>query len=49
MKDFKGKVAFMTGGGSGVALGQAEVFAAAGMRVVMNARRAERATESQQR
>ena len=35
MKDFKGKVAFITGGGSGVALGQAKVFAAAGMRVVI--------------
>jgi NAD(P)-dependent dehydrogenase (short-subunit alcohol dehydrogenase family) len=34
MKDFKGKVAFITGGGSGVALGQAKVLAAAGMRVV---------------
>jgi NAD(P)-dependent dehydrogenase (short-subunit alcohol dehydrogenase family) len=36
MKDLAGKVAFITGGGSGVALGQARVFAAeAGMKVVI--------------
>jgi NAD(P)-dependent dehydrogenase (short-subunit alcohol dehydrogenase family) len=35
MKDLKGKVAFITGGGSGVALGQAKVFAAEGMKVVI--------------
>jgi NADP-dependent 3-hydroxy acid dehydrogenase YdfG len=35
MKDFKDKVAFITGGGSGVALGQAKVFADAGMKVVI--------------
>jgi len=35
MKDFYGKVAFITGGGSGVALGQAKVFAKAGARVVI--------------
>ena len=35
MKDLKGKVAFVTGGGSGVALGQAKVFAAEGMKVVI--------------
>lgn len=35
MQDFKGKVAFITGGGSGVALGQAKVFAKAGMKVVI--------------
>jgi NAD(P)-dependent dehydrogenase (short-subunit alcohol dehydrogenase family) len=35
MKDLAGKVAFITGGGSGVALGQAKVFAAAGMKVVI--------------
>jgi NAD(P)-dependent dehydrogenase (short-subunit alcohol dehydrogenase family) len=35
MKDLSGKVAFITGGGSGVALGQAKVFAAAGMKVVI--------------
>jgi hypothetical protein len=32
MKDFKDKVAFITGGGSGVALGQAKVFADAVMK-----------------
>lgn len=35
MDDFKGKVAFITGGGSGVALGQAKVFGKAGCRVVI--------------
>jgi NAD(P)-dependent dehydrogenase (short-subunit alcohol dehydrogenase family) len=35
MKDLSGKVAFITGGGSGVALGQAKVFAGAGMKVVI--------------
>jgi NAD(P)-dependent dehydrogenase (short-subunit alcohol dehydrogenase family) len=35
MKDLAGKVAFITGGGSGVALGQAKVFAKAGMKVVI--------------
>jgi NAD(P)-dependent dehydrogenase (short-subunit alcohol dehydrogenase family) len=35
MKDLSGKVAFITGGGSGVALGQAKVFAEAGMKVVI--------------
>lgn len=35
MDDFKGKVAFITGGGSGVGLGQAKVFAAAGCKVVI--------------
>jgi NAD(P)-dependent dehydrogenase (short-subunit alcohol dehydrogenase family) len=36
MKDLEGKVAFVTGGGSGVALGQAKVFAEeAGMKVVI--------------
>ncbi len=35
MKDLKGKVAFITGGGSGVALGQARVFAREGMKVVI--------------
>lgn len=35
MKDLDGKVAFITGGGSGVALGQAKVFATAGMKVVI--------------
>jgi NAD(P)-dependent dehydrogenase (short-subunit alcohol dehydrogenase family) len=35
MKDFNGKVAFITGGGSGVGLGQAKVFAKAGAKVVI--------------
>ena len=35
MQDFNGKVAFITGGGSGVALGQAKVFSQAGARVII--------------
>ena len=35
MQDFAGKVAFITGGGSGVGLGQAKVFARAGARIVL--------------
>ena len=35
MKDLAGKVAFITGGGSGVGLGQAKVFAREGMKVVI--------------
>jgi NAD(P)-dependent dehydrogenase (short-subunit alcohol dehydrogenase family) len=35
MKDFKGKVAFITGGASGAGLGQAKVFSEAGCRVVI--------------
>lgn len=35
MNDFEGKVAFITGGGSGVGLGMAKVFTAAGMKVVI--------------
>ena len=35
MKDIRGKVAFITGGGSGVGLGQAKVFAREGCRVVI--------------
>ena len=35
MQNFTGKVAFITGGGSGVALGQAKVFSRAGARVVI--------------
>src|SRR5689334_4996313 len=35
MKDLAGKVAFITGGGSGVALGQAKAFAAAGMKIAI--------------
>ncbi len=35
MRDLAGKVAFITGGGSGVALGQAKAFAAHGVKVVI--------------
>jgi len=35
MEEFHGKVAFITGGGSGAALGQAKVFSAAGCKVVI--------------
>lgn len=35
MKDFTGKVAFITGGGSGAGLGQAKVFSDAGCKVVI--------------
>ena len=35
MKDFSGKTAFITGGASGAGLGQAKVFAKAGMKVVI--------------
>ena len=35
MKDFAGKVAFITGGASGAGFGQAQVFAEAGMKVVV--------------
>lgn len=35
MKDFAGKVAFITGGGSGAGLGQAKVFSEAGCKIVI--------------
>ena len=35
MKDFKGKVAFITGGASGAGFGQAQIFSEAGMKVVI--------------
>lgn len=35
MKDFAGKVAFITGGASGAGLGQAQIFSEAGMKVVI--------------
>jgi NAD(P)-dependent dehydrogenase (short-subunit alcohol dehydrogenase family) len=35
MKDFNGKIAFITGGASGAGLGQAKVFSEAGMKVVI--------------
>jgi NAD(P)-dependent dehydrogenase (short-subunit alcohol dehydrogenase family) len=41
MKDVAGKVAFITGGASGMGLGMARVFSAAGMRVVIGDVRAD--------
>ena len=35
MKDFKGKLAFITGGASGAGFGQAQIFSEAGMKVVV--------------
>ena len=35
MKDFSGKIAFITGGASGAGMGQAKVFAKAGMKVAI--------------
>ena len=35
MKDFAGKVAFITGGASGAGLGYAQIFSEAGMKVVI--------------
>ena len=35
MKDFAGKIAFITGGAAGAGLGQAKVFAKAGMRIAI--------------
>ena len=35
MKDFAGKIAFITGGGSGAGFGQAQIFSEAGMKVVI--------------
>ena len=35
MKDFAGKIAFITGGASGAGLGQAQIFSEAGMKVVI--------------
>ena len=35
MRDFNGKIAFITGGGSGAGMGQAKVFAKAGMKVAI--------------
>ena len=35
MRDVEGRVAFITGGGSGVGLGMAKAFVAAGMRVAI--------------
>lgn len=35
MKDFSGKIAFITGGASGAGLGQAKLFSKAGMKVVI--------------
>jgi NAD(P)-dependent dehydrogenase (short-subunit alcohol dehydrogenase family) len=35
MKDFSGKIAFITGGASGAGFGQAQIFSEAGMKVVI--------------
>jgi len=35
MKDFEGKIAFITGGASGAGFGQAQIFSEAGMKVVI--------------
>ena len=35
MKDFAGKIAFITGGASGAGFGQAQIFSEAGMKVVI--------------
>jgi NAD(P)-dependent dehydrogenase (short-subunit alcohol dehydrogenase family) len=35
MKEFEGRIAFITGGASGAGLGQAEIFGAAGCRIVI--------------
>src|SRR5512147_1428070 len=35
MKDFKGKIAFITGGASGAGLGQAKLFSEAGCKIVI--------------
>ena len=36
MKQFEGRVAVVTGGASGIGLGLAEAFAAAGMKIVLS-------------
>jgi NAD(P)-dependent dehydrogenase (short-subunit alcohol dehydrogenase family) len=41
MREVEGKVAFITGGGSGVGLGMAKAFAAAGMRVAIADKRSD--------
>ncbi|MGH8326878.1 MAG: SDR family NAD(P)-dependent oxidoreductase, partial [Steroidobacteraceae bacterium] len=38
MRDVAGKVAFITGGDSGIGLGMARAFAAAGMKIVITYR-----------
>lgn len=39
MRNFKGKIAFISGGGTGAGLGQAKTFAKAGMKVAIASRR----------
>jgi NAD(P)-dependent dehydrogenase (short-subunit alcohol dehydrogenase family) len=46
MRDVEGKVAFITGGGSGVGLGMAKAFVAAGMRVAIADVRADHLEEA---
>lgn len=46
MKDFKGKVAFITGGASGAGFGQAKVFSEAGCKVVIADIRQDRLDEA---
>src|SRR5262245_18196602 len=41
MREVEGKVAFITGGGSGVGLGMAKAFVAAGMRVAIADKRSD--------
>jgi NAD(P)-dependent dehydrogenase (short-subunit alcohol dehydrogenase family) len=47
MKDFKGKVAFITGGASGVGLGMATAFLKAGIKVMTGDINGDRATKAE--
>ena len=46
MRDLEGKVAFITGGGSGVGLGMARAFLGAGMKVAIADVRADHLDEA---